>query len=156
MFCEQCGAKLPDDSRFCEQCGSPVLPIPTAAPASIPAPIVKQRTAAYPGWTFEIEPGRIEDFTLDSSAALLEGIRSGETPFLIATPPALIEGTRYMQFCSDDRGGLHAELCVARGRVGFEMYGLDGLSAHDASVMLGSYLQGALPRPPAGKSWEMI
>lgn len=27
MFCEECGAKLPEDARFCEACGHPVAPL---------------------------------------------------------------------------------------------------------------------------------
>ncbi len=27
MFCNKCGAELPDDSRFCHRCGSAVIPI---------------------------------------------------------------------------------------------------------------------------------
>ena len=26
MFCTQCGAQLPDDSRFCSQCGAKIIP----------------------------------------------------------------------------------------------------------------------------------
>lgn len=45
MFCEKCGKKLEDDSKFCEHCGAPVVsdqatpapaaPVATAAPAAV-------------------------------------------------------------------------------------------------------------------------
>lgn len=44
-FCKNCGAQLPDDSRFCAKCGTPVEPVqPTPAPAQhvtppSPAPV---------------------------------------------------------------------------------------------------------------------
>lgn len=31
MFCNQCGAKLPDSARFCTRCGAPVGGAPTGA-----------------------------------------------------------------------------------------------------------------------------
>ena len=27
MYCEECGAKIPDDSRYCEVCGAAVRPL---------------------------------------------------------------------------------------------------------------------------------
>lgn len=42
MFCEQCGAQIPEGAKFCENCGAPVAveasPKPTPQPAPAPAP----------------------------------------------------------------------------------------------------------------------
>ena len=39
MFCEQCGAPIPEGAKFCEQCGAPVAaPAPVQAPKPEPAP----------------------------------------------------------------------------------------------------------------------
>lgn len=34
MFCEKCGAQLPDDAKFCEKCGSSTVPGAAPAPAA--------------------------------------------------------------------------------------------------------------------------
>lgn len=41
MFCEQCGAPIPEGARFCEQCGAPV------EQASAPAPAPPRPAAAF-------------------------------------------------------------------------------------------------------------
>lgn len=154
MFCTQCGATIPDDSRFCEQCGAAV-----SAEAPAPRESAEQHTRkgpTYPGWTAEIDLGKIEDFTYEIVGPMLDSICEGERQFLTLTPPQLIEGSRYMQVCSDDHGALHVELCMARGSAGFEIYGLDGISTLDAAGMLGLYLKNLLPRPPAGQEWRLI
>ena len=44
MFCEQCGAPIPEGARFCEQCGAPVAQevdvalVPPAEPEAPPVP----------------------------------------------------------------------------------------------------------------------
>lgn len=43
MFCEQCGAPIPEGARFCEECGAPVpqeaVPVaPVAQPEPRPEP----------------------------------------------------------------------------------------------------------------------
>lgn len=43
MFCEQCGAPIPEGARFCEECGAPVpqeaVPVaPVAQPEPKPEP----------------------------------------------------------------------------------------------------------------------
>ena len=38
MFCEQCGAPIPEGARFCEQCGAPVEQASALAPAPVPKP----------------------------------------------------------------------------------------------------------------------
>ena len=37
MYCENCGVKIPDDSRFCEHCGKP-LTFPGSPDSGRPAP----------------------------------------------------------------------------------------------------------------------
>ncbi|MBE6910196.1 MAG: zinc ribbon domain-containing protein [Ruminococcaceae bacterium] len=155
MFCPNCGAPIPDDSLFCERCGTPLQ---NRAPVSEPAP--EQPAAAggpaLPGWTAETDRGTIADFSFSQVGPLLGLIAAGEWQFLTLTPPELIEGSRYMQVCSDDHDALHVELCMARGTAGFEIYGANGVSVHDASVMLGVYLNRHLPKLPQGREWELI
>lgn len=44
MFCEQCGAPIPEGARFCEQCGAPVAQevdvalVTSAEPEATPVP----------------------------------------------------------------------------------------------------------------------
>lgn len=45
MFCEQCGAPIPEGARFCEQCGAPVpqeaapvAPVAQPEPEATPVP----------------------------------------------------------------------------------------------------------------------
>ncbi len=42
MFCEKCGAQLPDDAKFCEKCGS------STEPGAAPAPAAAAMAAAAP------------------------------------------------------------------------------------------------------------
>ena len=37
MFCEQCGAPIPEGAKFCENCGAPV-PVMETAPKPEPSP----------------------------------------------------------------------------------------------------------------------
>ena len=40
MFCTNCGAQVPDGSKFCTSCGSPIAAAPAPAPAPVPpAPV---------------------------------------------------------------------------------------------------------------------
>lgn len=45
MFCEQCGAPIPEGARFCENCGAPVPQeaAPVAPPEPKPAPRPKPK-----------------------------------------------------------------------------------------------------------------
>ena len=41
MFCEQCGAPIPEGAKFCEQCGAPVAgpaPVRAQSPEPVPQP----------------------------------------------------------------------------------------------------------------------
>ena len=146
MFCTQCGAQIPDDSRFCEQCG-----------AAVSAEGQQQvQPAQFSDWNIETDHGVVEDFTVEQLLPLLGLVAAGEWAYLTLTPPELIEGSRYMQVCSDDGGALHIELCMARSTAGFEIYGIDGISQPDAGEMLGLYLEQVLPRPPEGHEWRLI
>ena len=46
MFCTNCGAQVPDGSRFCTHCGSPIAVAPAAAPA--PEPVVPSAPGPAP------------------------------------------------------------------------------------------------------------
>ena len=37
MFCTNCGAQVPDGSKFCTSCGSPIAAAPAPAPAPVPS-----------------------------------------------------------------------------------------------------------------------
>ena len=37
MFCKNCGAQLPDDSKFCTTCGTNLADAPAAQPVQQPA-----------------------------------------------------------------------------------------------------------------------
>lgn len=43
MFCEQCGAPIPEGARFCEECGAPV-PQEAAPVAPVAQPIPRSGT----------------------------------------------------------------------------------------------------------------
>lgn len=38
MYCEHCGAPVPDYSKFCEQCGKPLTGRVSPPPAAVPVP----------------------------------------------------------------------------------------------------------------------
>lgn len=48
MFCTNCGAQVPDDTKFCTSCGARLAGVPGAAPAGAPAPAPAARPAAAP------------------------------------------------------------------------------------------------------------
>ena len=140
MFCETCGAPLPQDARFCEKCGSPVRS---------PERIV--------GWKAEIAAGVLNELSADGIAPLLAEVARGGQPFFTLTPPQLIDGSRYMQCCSDDAGALHVELCMARGTAGFEIYAVNGVTVPQAAQMFLTYLrESVLPVPPVGSHWQLV
>lgn len=140
MFCEKCGASLPQDARFCEKCGSPV-----------------RSPERFEGWKAEVAAGTLEAFGADGIAPLLEEVAQGRQPFFTLTPPRLINGSRYMQVCSDDAGALHVELCMARGTAGFEIYAVDAVTVSQAARMFLTYLrESMLPAPPVGSHWQLV
>ena len=47
MYCEKCGAPLPDGAKFCETCGERVMPGPSVVPSVVP-PAATQPAAAFP------------------------------------------------------------------------------------------------------------
>ena len=46
MFCEQCGAPIPEGAKFCEECGAPVPQ--EAAPVAPPEPKPEPRPESKP------------------------------------------------------------------------------------------------------------
>ena len=140
MFCEKCGAELLPDARFCTRCGAPVAP----AESSVE-------------WKAELKDGRIMNFSADLIPHLLIAIQKGEEDFFILSPPRLIEGSRYMQACSDDAGALHVELCMDRGAEKFEMFAINGIPAEQAAALFTAYYQQeTVPVPLPGYQWELI
>ena len=51
-FCPNCGAQLPDGSKFCGKCGSPIAPAPGRQPQPAPGPdrklLIPENTAGIP------------------------------------------------------------------------------------------------------------
>ena len=140
MFCEKCGAELPSDARFCMRCGAPFAPAESEGE-----------------WTAALTDGVIRNFSVDLIPHLLIAIQRGEEPFFILTPPHLIEGSRYMQACSDDAGALHLELCMDRGTGKFEMFAINGIPADQAAALFTAYYQQqTVPVPLPGYQWELI
>ena len=57
MFCTNCGAQVPDGSKFCTHCGSPIAAAPAPAPAPVPpAPAPEPASAPEPVATPTPEP----------------------------------------------------------------------------------------------------
>lgn len=61
MFCTNCGAQVPDGSKFCTHCGSPIAAAPAPAPAPVPPapvpePVVPSAPAPEPVVTPAPEP----------------------------------------------------------------------------------------------------
>ena len=57
MFCTNCGAQVPDGSKFCTHCGSPIAAAPAPAPAPVPsAPAPAPAPAPEPVATPAPEP----------------------------------------------------------------------------------------------------
>jgi hypothetical protein len=83
------------------------------------------------------------------ASLILERIAGGRYQFLILTPPAPVSGCRFMQFCSDDHGKLHAELAMAKGE-GTHIRAADQVGIRDAVLMTEAFLNGTLPSFPAG------
>ena len=49
MFCEQCGAPIPEGARFCENCGAPVpQEAAPVAPVAQPEPMPEPKPAPRP------------------------------------------------------------------------------------------------------------
>lgn len=61
MFCEQCGAQVPDGMRFCDQCGAPVMPddaVPGAPQGSEPYMQPMQQEPMRDMQPGNMQPGR--------------------------------------------------------------------------------------------------
>ena len=72
MFCEQCGAPIPEGAKFCEQCGAPVAePTPVAAPA--PAPQAAPQAESLPR-RGEVRPRRFSPVRLIIGLVILLGL----------------------------------------------------------------------------------
>ena len=50
MFCTQCGAQLPDDSRFCSQCGAKIIPESAAQTRQAPQCVHREGSTIAWGW----------------------------------------------------------------------------------------------------------
>lgn len=48
MYCEQCGAPIPEGARFCEQCGAPVPFPPEEQPKPKPEPVPEPQPEPQP------------------------------------------------------------------------------------------------------------
>ena len=77
MFCTNCGAQVPDGSKFCTSCGSPIAAAPAPAPAPVPpAPVPEPVVPSAP------EP-----------APASEPIPAPPTPEQVAAPEPVVTPT---------------------------------------------------------------
>lgn len=76
MFCTNCGAQVPDGSKFCTSCGSPIAAAPAPAPAPVPPAPVPVPPAPVP------EP-----------APASEPIPAPPTPEQVAAPEPVVTPT---------------------------------------------------------------
>ncbi|MBO7702981.1 MAG: zinc ribbon domain-containing protein [Solobacterium sp.] len=133
MKCGQCGALLPEGASFCSSCGHPV-----------------QKMKA------ETEDGELKDWTLGQLEAILTEIAEGRRDGLTLTPEQETAGIRFLQFSPDAEGKLHAEACVNRGIIGYELQGCDGVSVLEAMEAILSFLAGADLNLPLKPDWNLI
>ena len=62
MFCENCGAKIPDNAKFCKFCGAQQTPLDApapSAPAPAPAAVDKQALIAHLDALYAAEMGMV-------------------------------------------------------------------------------------------------
>ncbi|MCR5295050.1 MAG: zinc ribbon domain-containing protein [Lachnospiraceae bacterium] len=88
MYCEKCGARIPDDSKFCEHCGSPVNPAPRSERDDSPK---RQPASAYSAGSRKEKPliVKVLKFLLGAAVvcALLFGAFLFFVHMLYRTPP---------------------------------------------------------------------
>ena len=153
MFCPYCGEKIIDNAKFCSQCGKRLREETAPAQEENAAPVrehVFPKSEASPGkWTAETELGVIEPFSMPVASLILERIAEGRYQFLILTPPEPVSNCRFMQFCSDDQGKLHAELAMAKGE-GTVIRAADQVGIRDAVLMTEAFMKETLPSFPNG------
>ena len=147
MICPYCGEEVRDNANFCTECGKPLPHEESQSSAN--AFVFPKSDAASGRWTAETELGIIEPFTMPIASLILERIAEGRYQFLILTPPELIHNCRFIQFCSDDNGKLHAELAMAAGE-GTVIRAADQIGIRDSVLMTEAFLNGTLPSFPAG------
>ncbi len=150
MYCPYCGKKIANPDTFCPQCGK-LLPEDKIPPQPKPEFVFPKSDAPAGRWTAETDIGEIEPFSMPVCSLIMERIADGRTQFLILTPPGLIENCRFIQFCSDDQGKLHAEIAMAKGLEGTVIRAADQIGIRDAVLMCEKFLNGRRPSFPEGR-----
>lgn len=84
MFCTNCGAQVPDGSKFCTHCGSPIAAAPAPAPAPVPpAPVPEPVVPPVPEPAPTPEP-------VATPAPAPEPIPAPPTPEQVAAPEPVV------------------------------------------------------------------
>ena len=153
MYCPYCGAEIIDEAVFCSKCGKRIKKEKTEEMKfQIPA----SSAAGNGRWTAETELGVIEPFSMPVASLILERIAEGRYQYLILTPPSLIHGCRFLQFCSDDNGKIHAEIAMAKGEDGTVIKAANAVGIRDAVLMIEKFMRGELPSFPANTRWTVL
>ena len=87
MFCTNCGAQVPDGSKFCTSCGSPIAAAPAPAPA--PVPSAPEPPAPEPVATPAPEPAPMPE-PVATPAPAPEPIPAPPTPEPVAAPEPVV------------------------------------------------------------------
>ena len=147
MFCPYCGKQIREEAVFCPQCGKRLneedIAVKKPKEFSFPesSPSVRGR------WTAETDLGILDSFSLPIASLVLERIADGRYQFLVLTPPQPIHGCRFIQFCSDDRGKLHAEIALVKGN-GTVIQAMNYVGIREGVLMIDTFLNGQRPSFP--------
>jgi hypothetical protein len=147
MFCPYCGKKIREEAVFCPQCGKRLNEedIAVKKPKEFSFP---ESSASLSGrWTAETDLGILDSFSLPIASLVLERIADGRYQFLVLTPPQPIQGCRFIQFCSDDQGKLHAEIALVKGN-GTVIQAMNHVGIREGVLMIDTFLNGQRPSFP--------
>ena len=89
MFCQNCGAQLPDDARFCHECGAPTALVsdgltwePSQLPALVPVPAADPPVAV----SFQADPEGDAIFALAPNVMTTLGSARGKRSNIVLAP----------------------------------------------------------------------